>query len=65
MKERDSVPACKPAILNKERYLPKYTTDQYIHTNTSTSFVKSLVITSQCCTWGTAGVGEKDIINYR
>lgn len=23
MKEGDGVPACKPAILNKERYLPK------------------------------------------
>lgn len=47
MKERDGVPACEPAILNKERYRPKWSANQYIHTNTSASFVRS----SQKCTW--------------
>lgn len=41
--ERDGIPACKPAILNKERYWRKQSTDQYVLTNTNASFVKSSV----------------------
>lgn len=51
-----------PASPNQERYLPKWSADQYVHTNTSRSFVKSWV-RIQCVAQGKLQERE-DIINY-